>query len=50
MALFYLIMYILALVCFLLATFGNIPRINVMALGLAFFVVPAIVQTAMSMP
>lgn len=42
-----LIMYLLAFVCFLLAAFGS-PRlpgatVNMTALGLAFFVVPALV-------
>jgi hypothetical protein len=45
---FFLIMYVLALVCFLLASFGSprAPHVNLMALGLVFFVVPPLVQTA----
>lgn len=48
MALFFMIMYVLALVCFLLAAFGRPvpPRVNLVALGLVFFVVPTLVQTA----
>lgn len=47
MNVFALIMYALALVCFLIAAFGGSwPRVNLMALGLAFFVTPFLVQTA----
>ena len=45
---FILIMYVLALVCFLLASFGSprVPHVNLMALGLVFFTVPSLVLAA----
>lgn len=44
MPVFFLIMYLLAVVCFLVAAFNvTIPRANLMALGLAFFAVPNLV-------
>lgn len=48
MNLFYLIMYILALLCFLLGTIGHprLPCIRLVALGLVFFTVAPVVQFA----
>lgn len=48
MTVFYLIMYVVALVCFLVAAFGGWEprRVNLLALGLVFFTVPPLVQTA----
>lgn len=42
------IMYLLALLCFLLASFGNfqVPHINIGFLGLAFFAVPSLIAAA----
>jgi hypothetical protein len=45
--LFALIMYVLAFVCFLGAAFGaSRPRVNLIALGLAFAILPTMVATA----
>lgn len=48
MLVFALIMYLLAVVCWLLAAFGAVwPRgVDLIALGLVFFALPALVQTA----
>lgn len=45
MPVLFLIMYLLALVCFLVAAFGrpSVPHINLIALGLVFFTVPSLV-------
>lgn len=51
MIVFFLIMYLLALICALLAAFGvGIPRVNLLALGFAFFVVPSLVQAIQAVP
>jgi hypothetical protein len=47
MNVFALIMYALALICFLVSAFStNPPRVNLLALGLAFFTLPALAATA----
>lgn len=48
MPLFALIMYVLALLCFLGAAFGSprVPHVNLVALGLAFAILPTLVATA----
>jgi len=44
MPVFMMIMYILAVLCFLGAAFGaSRPRVNLIGLGLAFFAAPALV-------
>lgn len=46
MSLLYFVLYLLALVCFLLATFGaSVRRINLMALGLALAALVWVVQS-----
>ncbi len=48
MNVFALIMYVLALVCFLFGAFGSTraPHVNLIALGLAFAVTPTLVSAA----
>jgi hypothetical protein len=45
MELLYAFLYLLALICFLVGTFGNFPKINLIALGLAFAVTPTLIET-----
>ena len=43
MVIFALICYLVAVICFLLATFGDSPRVNLIALGLlAWVLVPTV--------
>lgn len=46
MELLYAFLYLLALICFLVGTFGTWekPKINLISLGLAFFVTPFLIQ------
>jgi hypothetical protein len=46
MDVFTLVMYLFAFVCFVLATVGThrVPHVNLMALGLAFALLPALVN------
>lgn len=44
----FFVMYLSALLCFLLASFGNfrVPHVNIGFLGLAFFAVPSLILSA----
>lgn len=50
MTVLFMLMYLLALVCFLVGAFGGrlVPHVNLIALGLAFLTVPWLVQSIMA--
>jgi hypothetical protein len=45
MKLLYALLYLLALICFLVGTFGGFPKINLIALGLAVAITPTLIET-----
>lgn len=48
MTVIYLVLLLLALVCFLVETFGRSTRLNLLALGLAFWVTVPLLQVIRS--